>query len=117
MRARRDASAQSPPAIRLRSSLRSLAISSRLLRWLQQRDVIRDRGTTHVEDAREFGVLDLHALGCLTQQLHGAQHMHRDAGGADRVALGLQAAGRIDRQLAVLLGPAFLGSARALPPW
>ena len=42
-------------------------------------------------------------------------HMHGDAGGADRVALGLQAAGGIDRQLAVLLGPAFLDGARALP--
>ena len=43
------------------------------------------------------------------------QHMHRDAGGADRVALGLEAAGGVDRQLAVLLRPAFRDGARALP--
>src|SRR5437899_12080076 len=43
----------------------------RLLRGLQQRDVIRDRRTAHVEDTRELWVLDLHALGRLTHQLHG----------------------------------------------
>src|SRR2546422_6398500 len=33
-----------------------------------------------------------------------------------RSSLGLQTAGRIDRQFAVLLGPAFLDGAGALPP-
>src|SRR5258706_9909203 len=56
----------------------------RLLRGLQQRDVIRDRSTTHVEDAGEFYVLDLHALRRLTQQLHRGHHMHGNAGSADR---------------------------------
>jgi hypothetical protein len=41
--------------------------------------------------------------------------MHGDAGGADRMALCLQPAGGIDRQLAVLLRPAFLDRTRALP--
>src|SRR6478752_8010178 len=86
-----------------------------LLRRLQYRDVIRHRSPTHVEDARELGVLELHTLGRLPHQLHRAHHMHGNAGGADRVALGLQTAGRIDRQLAVLLGPTFLDGARALP--
>ena len=62
-----------------------------------------------------FGVRKLHALGRLPGELHRGHHMHGDAGGADRVALGLQAAGRIDRQLAVLLGPAFLDGAKTLP--
>src|SRR5258705_13686582 len=94
------------------------AHSSRaLLRRLQQRDVVRDRSATHVEDARELRVLELHALGRLADKLHRAHYMHGDAGGADRVAFCLQSAGRIDRQLAVLLGPAFLDGARALPPW
>src|SRR5437016_14219006 len=42
----------------------------RLLRRLQHRDVIGDRRPTHVENARELWVLDLHTLGRLTQQLH-----------------------------------------------
>src|SRR6202011_5312936 len=89
--------------------------TSRLLHRLQQRYVIRNRGATHVEDAREFCVFDLHALGRLTQELHRGHHMHRDAGGADRVAFCLQAAGWIDRQFAVLLRPAFLDGTGALP--
>ena len=40
--------------------------------------------------------------------------MHGDAGGADRMALGLEAAGGIDRQLAVLGHGAFGDDARAL---
>ena len=51
----------------------------------------------------------------LPVKLHGAERVHRHAGRADRMALGLQAARRIDRQLAVLLRPAFLHRARALP--
>src|SRR6266436_2112609 len=86
-----------------------------LLRGLQQRHVICDRSAAHVEDASELCVLDLHALGRLTQQLHRGHHMHGDAGGANGVPFGLQAAGGIDRQLAILLGPAFLDRARALP--
>ena len=38
-----------------------------LLRRLQQRDVVGDRRTAHVEDAGELGVLDLHAFRRLTQ--------------------------------------------------
>jgi hypothetical protein len=40
--------------------------------------------------------------------------MHGDAGRADRVSLGLEAAGRIDRQAAVHLCPALRGRAGAL---
>ena len=47
-------------------------------------------------------------------QLHRRQHVHRDAGGADRVALGLEAARGVDRQLAVALGPALEDGALAL---
>src|SRR5882724_2725096 len=86
----------------------------RLLRRLQHGNVIRHRRAAHVEDAGEFGVLELHALGRLADELHRAHHVHGDAGCADRVPLGLEATGRIDRQLAVLLGPAFLDGAGAL---
>ena len=60
-----------------------------LLHRLQQRDVIGDRSTTHVEDAGEFCIFDLHALGRPTDELHRRHHMHGDAGGADRMAFGL----------------------------
>src|SRR6185437_7901730 len=95
--------------------LPTLRILRELLRRLQDRDVIRDRGAAHVEDAAERGVLELHALGRLARKLHRRHHMHGDAGRTDRVTLGLQPAGRINRQLAVLLGPALLDGARALP--
>ena len=55
----------------------------------------------------------LDAAGC-AGQLHRRQHMHRDAGGADRMALRFEPARGIDRQPAVLLGPAFEDGARAL---
>ena len=61
-----------------------------------------------------FASLNLDVAGA-AGELHGAKRVHRDAGGADRMALRLQPAGRIDRQLAVLLRPAFLDRARALP--
>ena len=55
------------------------------------------------------------------RQFHRGQDMHGDTGGADRMALGLQPAGGIDRQLAVLLGPAFLMARAPCPassdPW
>src|SRR6516162_5909466 len=41
-----------------------------LLRRLQDRDIVRDRGTAHVEDATELRILDLHALRRLPLQLH-----------------------------------------------
>src|SRR5258708_13211321 len=81
--------------------------SNCLLHRLQQRDVIGNRSAAHVEDAGEFCVPDLHALGRLTQQLHRRHHMHGDAGGTDRVAFSLQTAGGIDRHLAAFLGPPF----------
>ena len=85
-----------------------------LLDPLQHADVVRHRRAAHVEDAGELGVLHLDVAGG-AGKLHGAERMHRHAGRADRMALGLQPAGRIDRQLAVLLRPAFLHRARALP--
>src|SRR5688572_10103710 len=50
--------------------------TTNLLPRLQHRDVIRHRGATHVEDAGELWILQLHALGRLAGQLHRAHHMH-----------------------------------------
>ena len=50
------------------------------------------------------------------RHLHRRQHVHRDAGRADRVALRLEAARRVDRQPAVLFGPALEDRAGALAP-
>src|SRR6266446_3501514 len=80
---------------------------------LEDADEVRDGGAAHVEDAGELGVLDLDAAGG-TGELHGGEDVHRDAGGADRMALGLEAARGVDRQLAVLLGPALEYRARPL---
>src|SRR5882724_12066824 len=91
--------------------------SDLLLDGLQHRDVVRDRGAAHVEDAAELRALELHAFRRLARKLHRRHHMHGYAGGTDRVALGFQSAGRIDRQLAILLGPAFQDGAGALPLW
>src|SRR5262249_56589123 len=93
------------------------ALVALLLRRLQDRDIVGDRRAANVEDAAELRALELHAFGRLTRKLHRRHHVHGHAGGADRMALGLQAAGRIDRQLALLLGPAFLDRTRALPLW
>src|SRR5947208_4415980 len=76
-------------------------------------DEIGDGGAAHVHDAGEPGIRDLHAAG-LSGHLHRRKHMHRDAGGADRMALRFQATRWVDRQPAILLGPAFEDSARAL---
>src|SRR5947209_9091088 len=65
---------------------------SLLLHRLQQRDVIGNRRTAHVEDASELGILDLHAFGRLTDKLHRRHHMHGNAGRTDRMALCLQPA-------------------------
>src|SRR5215468_4429855 len=61
-----------------------------LAKRLQDADVVGDRGASHVEHTRELGVLDLDAAG-RAGELHRRQDMHGDAGGADRVSLGLEA--------------------------
>src|SRR3974377_698326 len=81
---------------------------------LENRDVGRDCSTNHVEDAAELRISDLHALRGLACKLHRRHYMHGDAGCADRVAFGLEAARWVDRQLAVLLRPTLLDGARAL---
>src|SRR3546814_19971915 len=80
---------------------------------LEDGDIVGDGGAAHVEDAAESGILHLHVAG-LTGKLHRAQHVHGDAGGADRMALGLEAAGGVDRQPAILLGPDLGDGSRAL---
>src|ERR1700733_8914387 len=77
-------------------------------------DVIGDGGAAHIEDTAKLGILDLHVAGC-AGELHRGERMHGYAGGADRMALGLKATGRIDRQPAVLGHRAVGDDARALP--
>src|SRR5687767_7039130 len=83
------------------------------LHSLKDADVVGHGGPTHVEDARQLGVWDLHAPGGIAQ-LHGGQGVHRNAGGADRMALGLQPTRGVDRQAPVLLCPTLLNGAPAL---
>src|SRR5205823_14768303 len=77
----------------------------------QDADKIGDRGAAHVHDPGELCVADLHVAG-LPGHLHRGEDVHRDAGRADRVALRLETARRVDRELAALLGPAFEDRAR-----
>ncbi|KAF1852476.1 hypothetical protein Lal_00037208 [Lupinus albus] len=67
----------------------------------------------HVEHAGIARIGDLH-VARIMGRLHGRHHVHRDTGGTDRMALGLQAARGIDRQLAILGGDAFGNHARTL---
>src|SRR5918996_2370586 len=53
---------------------------------LEDRDVVGDRRPAHVEDAAKLGALDLH-LARRAGKLHRREHVHRDAGRTDRVAL------------------------------
>src|SRR5262245_10138843 len=76
--------------------------------------IVRDRGAAHVEKAAEPRVLDLEIAG-RAGELHGGERMHRYAGGADRVALGLESARRVDRQAPAHLGEAILDRARPAP--
>ena len=62
---------------------------------------------------RDVRLRQLHAP-ALAGELHRGDRVHRHAGGADRMALRLQSARRIDRQPAILRGPAFQHRARAL---
>src|SRR5438477_12997085 len=57
-----------------------------LLHPFQNTHVIRNRRTAHVENAGKAGVLHLDVAGA-AHELHRRKRMHRDAGGADRVAL------------------------------
>src|SRR5262245_50669414 len=76
--------------------------------------IVRDRGTAHVEKAAEPRVLDLEIAG-RAGELHGGERMHRHAGGADRMAFGLEPARRVDRQPPADLGDALLDGACAAP--
>src|SRR2546421_11812243 len=61
----------------------------------QDAHVIGDGGAAHIEDAAEARALDLHVAGS-AGELHGGEDVHGDAGRADRMALRLQPARRID---------------------
>src|SRR6266849_3625189 len=75
---------------------------NRLLDALQYAHIIGDGGAAHVVNPAEPRVRQLHAAR-RAAELHRGERVHRHAGGPDRVAFGLQAAGRIDRKRAVLL--------------
>ena len=81
------------------------AAAGRSFDALENADVVRDACATHVEDAAEVRILDLHVAGRVGE-LHGSERMHRYPGSADRVAFGLQPTGRIDGQAPALLSRA-----------
>ena len=82
-----------------------------LYRKAQNRDIVRHSRPAHIKDAAHLGALDLHIASFATQ-LHGCQDVHGNAGSTDRMPLGLQTARRVNRQLAVATGPAFLRRGR-----
>src|SRR5262249_36308795 len=86
----------------------------RLADPFQDAHLVRDRGTAHVEYTAEARMLHLDIAGG-SGELHGAERVHRDTGGADRVTLGLEPAGWIDRKPPVRLGDAVLDRARTAP--
>src|SRR5688500_18506392 len=98
MRARNRRAAASEASI-------TVAGRGRLAQRLEDRDVVGDGGAAHVEDAAEPGLRDLHVAG-LAGELYRREDVHRNPGSTDRVALRLEAARGVDRQPAILLGPA-----------
>jgi hypothetical protein len=86
----------------------SAAAESASAQRLEDAHVVGDGGAAHVEHAPDPGLGQLQAARRGTRELHGRHHVHADAGGADRMALGLEPARDIDRQLAVALDPALV---------
>ena len=80
---------------------------------LEDAHVVGDRGAAHVEHAADLRLRKLERAGRGTRELHGRHHVHADARGADRMALGLEPARDVDRQLAVALDPALVDGALA----
>ena len=57
---------------------------------LQDADVVGDSRSAHVEDATQLGILDADLGRQFAVQLHGGHHVHRNAGGSDRMPLRLE---------------------------
>src|SRR5258708_14181038 len=92
----------------------SASLESASAQGLEDAHVVGAGGATHVEHAADPGLGQLQAAGRGARELHGRHHMHADAGGADRMALGLEPARDIDRQLAVAFDPALVDGPLAL---
>jgi hypothetical protein len=86
----------------------SASAESASAQGLEDAHVVGDGGAAHVEHAADPGLGQLQAAGRGARELHGRHYVHADAGGADRMALGLEPARDIDRQLAVALDPALV---------
>src|SRR5258708_10026014 len=104
-----------PP--RSKRLMRAPAMSSanadnRLLDALQYAHIIGDGGAAHVVNPAEPRTRHLHAA-CRAAELHRGEHVHRHAGGPDRVAFGLEATGRINGKRAVLLRQSVADRTRA----
>src|SRR5690349_11216401 len=79
-----------------------------LAQRLEDAHVVGNGSAAHVEHAAELCPGKLQAFRCSAGKLHGGHYMHRDARRPDRMALGLEAARDVDRQLAVAFDPAFM---------
>src|SRR5713101_665153 len=104
-----------PPLLKrlMRAPAMSLANADNwLLDALQYAHIIGDGGAAHIVNPAEPHIRQLHAA-CRAAELHRGERVHRHAGGPDRMAFGLQAAGRIDRKRAVLLRQSVADRARA----
>jgi hypothetical protein len=91
-----------------------ISVDSALAQGLEDAHVVGDRSAAHVEHAADPGLGQLQAAGRGARELHGRHHVHGNAGGANRVALGLEPTRDIDRQLAVALDPALVDGPLAL---
>jgi hypothetical protein len=92
----------------------STSVESASAQRLEDAHVVGDGGAAHVEHAADPGLGQLQAAGRGARELHGRHHVHGNAGGANRVALGLEPTRDIDRQLAVALDPALVDGPLAL---
>src|SRR5450830_164840 len=79
----------------------------------QNAHIVGHGGAAHIEHAGIASIGNLH-VASIVAGLHGGHHMHRYAGGADRMPFRFEAAGRIDRQATGLGRDAVENHARAL---
>src|SRR6185437_14882652 len=93
---------------------RMVLSAAALPQGFEDADVVGDRGAPHVEYAAHLCLAELHAFRRAAVELHRRHDVHADAGCADRMALGLQAARDVDRQLAVALDPTLVDRPLAL---
>src|SRR4029079_1191840 len=81
---------------------------------LENAHVVRDRCSTHIEDAAEARILHLEISG-IARELHRTKCVHGHPGRANGMTLRLQPTRGVYRQFPVLLSPTLKSSLGAMP--